>query len=82
MENLKDYPLSRLAFIISRDWRKVNYAAKPYLEAMGCLESISDNYIADSGHSVVAYFLCNAATWRGETAKAVKAELNRRLKNK
>jgi hypothetical protein len=36
-------------------------------------------YICDDWQSVVSYFLANAGTWRGERAKAIKAELNRRL---
>ena len=68
-------PLHEIAREIRRDWTKVNYAAKPYLEAMSCLDSIRDNYYNDSGRSVVLYFLANASTWRGETAKRIKAEL-------
>ncbi len=76
--------ISDLAHIISNDWRKqgngVNYAAKPYLSAMYSLDSVKDNYGAESGRSVVAYFLSNAAQWKGEVAKAVKKELNKRIK--
>jgi len=69
-------PIYDIAREIRRDWgAKVNYAAKPYLEAMSSLELITDNYIQDSGKSVVLYFLANAGTWRGEVAKRVKAEL-------
>ena len=69
-------PLYQIAQEIRRDWdSKVNYAAKPYLDAMGSLDKISDNYGMDSAKSVVLYFLSNASSWRGETAKRVKAEL-------
>lgn len=67
--------LNEIAIEIYGDWKNVNFAAKPYLEAMSTLTSIEDNYMFDSGKSVVLYFLCNASTWRGETAKRVKAEL-------
>ena len=74
-------PLSTIASEIREDWGpKVNYAAKPYLDAMWALTSITDNYGADSGKSIVAYFLSNASTWRGETAKRIKKELNTLLK--
>lgn len=77
----KSMPLGEIAQKIRRDWGgKVNFAAKPYLEAMMSLDSIKDDYGADSGQSIVAYFLSNASSWRGETAKAIKAELNKRLK--
>jgi len=69
-------PIYTIAREIYADWTKVNYAAAPYLEAMLSLDSIEDPYMFDSGRSVVAYFLSNAATWRGETARRVKAELN------
>ena len=69
-------PLYEIAREIRKDWgAKVNFAAKPYLDAMMCLDSIDDNYYLDSAKSVVLYFLCNAGTWRGETAKRIKAEL-------
>lgn len=68
-------PLYVIANEIKKDWVKPNYAAKPYLEAMECLNSINDKYGWDSGKSVVLYFLCNANTWKGETAKRIKAEL-------
>jgi len=70
-------PLSVIANEIRKDWgSKVNYGAKPYLNAMSTLNSIDDNYIMDSGRSIVRYFLSNARSWRGETAKRVKGELN------
>jgi hypothetical protein len=68
------------------DWgTKVNYAARPYLEAMTEMvnsgrDPVRDPYYADSAGQVVMYFLSNASSWRGETAKAVKAEMKRRLK--
>jgi hypothetical protein len=71
--------LTEIAREIKRDWVKVNYAAKPYLDAMACLDSVRDKYYLDSGDSVVRYFLANAGTWRGETAKRVKAELKEML---
>jgi len=67
--------LHEIAVEIARDWKTVNYAAKPYLEAMSTLDSVTDDYGADSGKSIVLYFLSNAAQWRGEVAKRIKAEL-------
>jgi len=64
-----------IALDIRKDWAKVNYAAKPYLDAMMELNSINDKYYNDSAKSVVLYFLSNAASFRGERAKALKAEL-------
>jgi len=68
-------PISDIARDISRAWPKPNFAAKPYLDAMRGLYSVHDAYGCDSGKSVVLYFLGNAATFKGEAAKALKAEL-------
>jgi hypothetical protein len=47
---------------------------------MSYLNSVDDNYILDSGRSIVSYFLANAGSWRGETAKRIKAELKAMVK--
>jgi len=72
--------ISEIAAIVSNDWKKVNYAAKPYLEAMYSLEKITDKYYQDSGVSIVAYFLSNARSWTGPVAKEIKTELKKRLR--
>jgi hypothetical protein len=80
-ESLEVLNLAEIAGIIRRDWgNKLNFAARPYLEAMFGLGSVDDSYGMDSGKSVVRYFLCNASSWHGEVAKLVKKELNRRVK--
>jgi len=73
-------PIYEIALEISRDWKKPYFGAVPYLDAMRSLNSVTDNYIYDSGKSIVLYFLSNASTWRGETAKRVKAELKAMVK--
>ena len=70
-------PLHEIATEIRKDWKKVYFGAVPYLNAMSTLNNIEDNYGMDSGKSIVVYFLSNAKTWRGETARRVKAELNK-----
>lgn len=69
----------RPLYVIARDiykaWPKVNYAAKPYLEAMVDLTSIEDKYGYDNARSIVLYFLSNASSFRGDQAKALKLEL-------
>ncbi len=68
---------------IRRDWGvKTNYAARPYLQAMYGLNSISDNYLCDSARDIVARFLSNANTWHGTTARRIKDELKAMLKTK
>jgi hypothetical protein len=76
--------LHQIAREINDDWRLkgkgVSPYARPYLDALHTLESIDDNYYLDSADSVVRYFLANASTYRGEKAKALKAELKGMLK--
>jgi hypothetical protein len=72
--------LNTIAHEIRNDWKKVSPYAIDYLDAMETLDSIDDKYIADSGRSIVAYFLSNAQSWKGETAKRIKKELNQMLK--
>jgi len=75
---MKHRPLYEIAAEISNDWKgKVYFGARPYLSAMSTLDSIEDNYVYDSGKSIVLYFLANAGTWRGETARRIKIELNK-----
>ena len=73
-------PLFDIAREIRKDWKNVSCYAAPYLNAMSCLNSVNDNYIMDSGRSIVSYFLANAGSWRGETAKRIKAELKAMVK--
>ena len=68
-------PLHEIAREIRRDWKPVDYSAKPYLEAMGDLSNIDDKYGEDDGKYIVNYFLSNSGKWRGDVAKRVKAEL-------
>jgi hypothetical protein len=73
-------PINVIAREIALDWKKPYFGAVPYLQAMHSLSSINDRYIYDDGRSVVLYFMSNATTWRGETARRIKAELKEILK--
>ena len=53
----------------------MDYAAKPYLEAMMNLDSVNGQYGADNGRHIVSYFLSNSGKWKGDVATRVKAEL-------
>ena len=72
-------PLNHIASDIFQNWKKPNYAAMPYLEAMTYLHSIDDKYYHDDARSIVRYFLANASAWRGDTARTIKAELRSML---
>lgn len=75
MEKTQPRPLYEIAHEIQRDWISPYFGAVPYLQAMGELDDMRDTYGADSAESIVLYFLGNAAGWRGEVARRVKAEL-------
>lgn len=73
--------LSTIAREIAADWKEPYFGAVPYLDAMRTLNSIHDPYMYEDGSSIVTYFLSNAQTWRGETARRIKAELRAMLKD-
>lgn len=72
-------PLYEIAAEIKSDWRPINFAARPYVDAMSSLNTMSDNYGADTASYIVRYFISNAGTWRGDVAKRVKAELKKMM---
>jgi hypothetical protein len=74
--------LSDIAAEINRDWTRPSVYARPYLSAMAELESMEDHFFCDSAYEIVARFLSNAGAWRGETARAVKLELNLMLRER
>ena len=75
-ERVETRPLYAIASDISLDWgQKMHYAAKPYVMAMATMTSITESYFYDTGEDIVLRFLANASSWKGETARRVKAEL-------
>jgi hypothetical protein len=73
--------ISEIAREIRKTWESPHYSAVPYIEAMLVLGDISEMYYCDPADMIVAYFLGNAQTWRGEDARRIKKELNDILKN-
>lgn len=60
--------------------KRIYFGAIPYLQQMRCMELPSDTNGFERGRDIIAYFLCNAQTWKGETARRVKKELNAMIK--
>lgn len=58
----------------------MNFDAKPYLDAMMHISSVTDSYGLDDGNGIVLYFLSNASSWRGPDAKRLKDELKAALR--
>ena len=81
---IREGNISDLSRIISRDFRsqgkEVPYNLVPYLDALRQMDSADDVYGVESGKSIIAYALSNMASYKGPTARAVKAELKRRMK--
>ncbi len=79
---IQDLTFSEIALLIIDDWKKINFAAQPYVSAM--IDVKHSNILAETNFesvkSVILYFLSNSGGWRGETAKVVKDELKRRLR--
>lgn len=75
-------PLAAIAREIAQcpKYAPCRWCAEPYRSAMATLDNLADNYGADSARSIVLYLLANLGQWRGETARAIKAELRAMLK--
>jgi hypothetical protein len=72
--------VSAIALDIANAWPKPYFGAVPYLSAMLKIDDINGDYYEDTAASVVLYFLANAKTFRGDKARALKAELRSLLK--
>jgi hypothetical protein len=80
MKAKKPRLLSDIAWEIVRLWAKPKYSAVPYMRAMTGLSTMDDSDGADDARKIVRYFLGNAAGWRGDDARRIKAELREMLK--
>lgn len=70
-------PIYAIAAEIKADWgSRIDGAAAPYLAAMQKIEDIHDDYGHETAVEIVVRFLSVANTWRGETARRIKAELD------
>jgi hypothetical protein len=81
MELTDDTPIWKIALLIESDWKNIYFGAVQYIEAMSTLDEVDDTYGVESGNDIIRYFLANAMTWRGSTARAIKKHLNARVKN-
>jgi hypothetical protein len=75
-------PLYEIAGEIEADCIGKNWYlyAEPYVSALKQVSRIDDLYYADTAESLVAYALANLGSWRGDKARAIKAELKGLLK--
>lgn len=80
--NTETRPLYQIARDIWAHWPRPYFGAVPYLEAMGTLGGLDDQFGLDDARSIARYFLANAGTWRGEDARRIKGELKAMLGDK
>lgn len=73
----------QIAKDIRSSWMNVYFGAVPYLEALLTLDTTNphDLYGFDTAGDIARYFLANAQTFRGTTAKQLKAELKNLINN-
>jgi hypothetical protein len=71
--------LSEIAKDILQHWKNPYFGAKPYIQAMILINSAEPDapYLLETAECIVAYFLANATTFRGEDARRIKAELRK-----
>lgn len=62
------------------DWKEKFAYAVPYVHALMNCSKPTDMYGMDSARNLIPYLLGNLSTYRGETAKRLKAELKAMLK--
>ena len=83
--DLRSATETEIVDLIRTDWRTMSASSRAYYDAMldqnalG-LSWVTDAYYADGRGEIAYRFLGDATSWRGETARAVKAEMKRRLK--
>ena len=53
--------------------------SQPYLAALTLCEKASDRYIFEDAKTQIVYALSNLQSWRGDSARAIKAELKAHL---
>lgn len=81
MTTSKTRPIRVIAMEIRSDWGpKLSVYAKPYVDAMASLDKITDSFYEDSAVSILSYFRANSGSWRGETARRVKKEIDAMIK--
>ncbi len=80
MANLEPRPIYEIARDIRREWLHISPHARPYLDAMLTLSKVTDRYICESASDIISRFLCNASSFRGDKARALKQELKNLLK--
>ena len=65
----------QIAEDIVKDWKNPHYSAMPYLVVMRRIRTPEEQYMRETGRSIVEYFLENSKSYTGPSAKKLKQEL-------
>jgi len=79
--DMNRFTLNELTKIIRKDWVDINKQAELYLQAMEQMEDAGSLYENCEGKKIISYFLVSAVGWKGDLARCIKKELNRRVDN-
>ena len=60
---------------IRADWARPYFGAVPYLDALEAVPTWDTRIGFETARDVAPYLLSNLRTWKGETARTVKAQL-------
>lgn len=82
-DDLRELDLQGLIAIVYEDWPAMGVTPRTYLDALDRWDcrTLADAVGNEDAETQVRYFLSFAGPWRGAVARAVKAELRRRLKS-
>ena len=75
-------PLREIAYDALRDPTLKGSArawSTPYLNALTHCDTANDTYIFETAREQIPYALSNLRSWRGESARSIKAELKAHL---
>lgn len=82
LDDLRQADLLQIVSAIYEDWDDVDPYADQYLRALDLHDcrALGDRVGNETAELQIRYFLANAGGWHGPVARAVKAELWRRLR--
>ena len=82
--DLSTLDLQDLVAMVYADWDYVNPSAASYLDALDVWDchELDDPVGNETAEIQIGYLLTHVTGWRGLTARAVKAELRRRLEGR
>lgn len=72
-------PLRDIAVEIRRAWTAITPAARPWVNAMAAVDTVTDTWGKDTGKDIIENFLKNCKGFEGEDAARLKNDLEAHL---